>query len=130
MPGSLYLAEDAPSALVALALRLSRLAPRWNPVPVLLAQAARALLGERVAIPLAVGGADEGRNHVELPFADLVRLAPEVGEAKVDVELQQVDAGGVLGHGKSVGPPSDVMIGADGRHPSGTRLGHFLGLRR
>src|SRR4029453_5571205 len=79
-------------------------------VSVLLAQASRALLGERVAVPLAVGGSDEGRDHVELPVADLVGLAPEIGETEVDVELQQVDAGGVLGHGKSLGPASDGII--------------------
>src|SRR5829696_10233786 len=95
-----------------LARRRRGLAPRRHAIPVLLAQASGPLFGERVAVPLAVGAADEGRDDVQLPVADLVCLTPQVGEAKVDVEFQQIDAGGVLGHGKSVGPASDDMIGA------------------
>jgi hypothetical protein len=73
-----------------------------NAVPVLLAEQARRLLGERVAVALAVGRPDEGGHDVELPLADLAGLPPEVCEAKVDVELEEIDPGGTLGHGVSV----------------------------
>jgi hypothetical protein len=59
---------------------------------VLLAEAARIVLGERVAVALAVGGAHERGDHLEVPVADVGRLAPEVGEPEVDVELEQVDS--------------------------------------
>jgi deoxyribonuclease IV len=66
---------------------------------VVVAQRAGIVLGQNVAIPLAVGGAHEGRDDVEIPLADVGRLTPEVGQAEVDVELQQVDSGWALGHG-------------------------------
>ena len=50
------------------------------------------VLGQRVAVALAVGGAHEGADDLEVPLGDVVRLAPEIGETDVDVELQQVDA--------------------------------------
>ena len=53
------------------------------------------LLGERVAVPLAVGGAHERGDDVEIPVLDVGCLTPEVGEAEVDVELQEVDPGKV-----------------------------------
>src|SRR5262249_61264690 len=77
---------------------------------VFMAQASGPFLRKRVAIPLAVRSADEGGGDFQLPFADLVRLTPQIGEAKVDIELEQIDAGGILGHGESVGPRSDDMI--------------------
>ena len=33
-------------------------------------------------------------DDLEVPLGHLARLAPEVGEPEVDVELEQVDAGG------------------------------------
>ena len=65
----------------------------------LLAEAARVVLGERVAVALAVGRAHERRDDLEVPLVDLGGLPPEVGEPEVDVELEQVDAGRALGHG-------------------------------
>ena len=65
-----------------------------------LAQAAGRLLGEGVAVPLAVRGAHEGGHDVEIPVLDVGRLPPEVGEAEVDVELQEVDSGWALWHGR------------------------------
>ena len=62
------------------------------------AERARRVLGEGVAIALAVGGPHEGGDDVEVPLGDLGGLAPEVGQAEVDVELEQVDPGGLLGH--------------------------------
>ena len=50
------------------------------------------LLGERVAVPLAVGGADERGDDLEAPVLDVDRLTPEIGEPEVDVELEQVDS--------------------------------------
>ena len=61
-------------------------------VAVVGAERAGELLGQRVAVALAVGGAHEGGDDFERPFLDPGGLAPEVGEAKVDVELEQVDA--------------------------------------
>ena len=49
------------------------------------------VLGQRVAVALAVGGAHERGDDVERPLADARGLAPEVGEPQVDVELEQVD---------------------------------------
>ena len=62
------------------------------------AERAGIVLGQRVAVALAVGGAHERRHDLEVPLGDLVRLAPEVGEPEVDVELEQVDAGRCLRH--------------------------------
>src|SRR5215218_6346198 len=68
------------------------LAARGDPVAVLLAEASRCVLRQRVAVPLAVGRAHERRDHLEVPFADVGRLPPEVGEPEVDVELEQIDS--------------------------------------
>jgi uncharacterized cupin superfamily protein len=67
---------------------------------VILAEAARSVLGESVAVPLAVGGAHEGGYDVEVPFLDVGGLAPEIGETEVDVELEEVDPGRSLGHAR------------------------------
>src|SRR5579864_4605776 len=81
------------------ALLLGRgLAPGRHAVPVVVAERARRVLGEGVAIPLAVRGPHEGGHDVEAPFGDLAGLAPEIGQAQVDVELEQVDPGRGLGH--------------------------------
>jgi hypothetical protein len=82
-------------------------APRWNSVPVFLAETAGRVLRERVAVTLAVGGAHERCNDLDVPLLDLSGFTPEIGEAKVDVELKQVDAAGALWHTKSVEPVSD-----------------------
>jgi hypothetical protein len=58
---------------------------------VVVAQGPRRVLGERVAVTLAVRGAHERRHDVEIPLRDLTGLAPEIGEPEIDVELEQVD---------------------------------------
>src|SRR4029453_4815617 len=69
-------------------------------VPVIAAERARSVLRQRVAVALAVRGAEERRDHLEIPFAHAAGLAPEVGEAEVDVQLEQLDACGSLGHAR------------------------------
>jgi hypothetical protein len=54
----------------------------------IVAQGARSVLGERVAVALAVRGAQERGHDVEVPLRDIGSLPPQVGEAKVDVELE------------------------------------------
>src|SRR5438045_5665587 len=81
--------------------------PRRHSVAVLLAEAPGQIFGQRVAVALPVGGAHEGCDDVEVPVLDLAGLAPEIGEAKVDIELQQVDAARALRHGKSLEGKSD-----------------------
>src|SRR5262245_5291054 len=78
----------------------SRRPPGGHPIAVLLAQASGRVLGERVAVALPVGGAHEGRNDLEVPLVDLGGFTPEIGDPEVDVELEQVDAGWALRHGK------------------------------
>jgi deoxyribonuclease-4 len=78
---------------------------------VLVTERSRLVLGQRVAISLAVGGAHEGGHDLEIPLADIGRLAPEVGKAEVDVELEQVDTGWALGHVTRVGGGSDGIRG-------------------
>jgi len=56
------------------------------------------VLGERVAVAFAVGGAHKSGCDLEIPLADLRRLAPQLGQPKVDIELEQVDAAGSLWH--------------------------------
>jgi hypothetical protein len=56
-----------------------------------MAQGSRRVLGERVAVALAVGGPHEGGDDLEVPVGDVRRLPPEIGEAEVDVELEQID---------------------------------------
>src|SRR5215207_6649671 len=90
-----------------------RPAPRRDPVTVVLAETARSVLGERVAIPLAVGGPHESGDDVEVPFLDVGCLAPEVGEAEVDVELEEVDPGRSLGHDEN----SRTPVGRHGSTP-------------
>ena len=58
----------------------------------LLAERARIVLGESVAVALAVGRAHEGGDDIEIPFADVGGFAPEVGEPEVDIQLEQVDS--------------------------------------
>jgi deoxyribonuclease-4 len=75
----------------------------------IMAERARSVLGERVAVALAVCGAKERSHDVEVPFRDVGCLAPQIGETKVDVELQQVDARRVLCHAEKVETGSDGM---------------------
>ena len=82
-----------------------RTAPRGNSIPVVLAEAARSVLGERVAIPLAVGGPHERGDDVEVPILDVGCLPPEVGETEVDVELEEVDPGRSLWHAEKPRTP-------------------------
>src|SRR5581483_9737283 len=84
----------------------------WSPaarhaVTVLEAERARGVLGERVAVALAVGGAHEGGDDLDVPLGHLARLAPEVGEAEVDVELEEVDTAWLPGHATRVETPPD-----------------------
>src|SRR6266536_101327 len=87
----------------------SRRAAARHAIAVIVAERARRLLGERVAVALAVRRPHEGRDDVEAPVGDLGRLPPEVGQAEVDVELEQVDPRGVVGHGKTVEKASDGL---------------------
>src|SRR5438105_5041257 len=80
-----------------------------NAVAVVLAEAAGRFLGERVAVALAVRGAHERRDDVEVPLLHLGRLAPEVGQAQVDVEFEEVDSRWALCH---AGKPRTAI----GRH--------------
>src|SRR3954451_23460034 len=84
--------------------------PPGNAVAVIVAKRTRRLLGQRVAIPLAVGRPHEGSDDVEVPLGDLPRFPPEVGEAEVDVELEEVDPRGVLGHATRVEKASDDIL--------------------
>src|SRR3954470_12768536 len=78
---------------------LARLRPPGrDPIAVVLAERPRRVLGEGIAVALAVGGPHEGGDHVEVPLGDVGRLAPEIRQAQVDVELEEVDAGGLLWH--------------------------------
>ena len=74
----------ASTALLGLAVR--------NPVPVLVTERAGRVLGERVAVALSVRRAEERSDDLEIPFTYIGRLAPEVGEAEVNVELEKVEA--------------------------------------
>src|SRR5690348_6108594 len=77
--------------------RLSRL-PCRDPIAMLMAERARCILGERVAVALLVGRPQERGHDLEIPVGHVEGLAPEVGETEVDVELEQVDPGRALGH--------------------------------
>ena len=72
--------------------------PPGHAIAVLLAEGTRRLLGQRVAVALAIGGPHERGDDVEVPFADVGGLAPELGEAEVDVQLKEVDARRVICH--------------------------------
>src|ERR1700741_1312545 len=97
-----------------LALRGLRRLARRDAVPVLVAERARRVLGERVAVALAVGRPEERGDDLEIPVGDVEGLPPEVGEAQVDVELEQVDSGRALGHGKNVETGSDGIGSGNG----------------
>ena len=53
---------------------------------------ARQILGQRVAVALAVGSPHERGDDVKRPLFDTGSLAPEIGKPQIDVELEQVDA--------------------------------------
>jgi hypothetical protein len=84
---------ETPSAETGCALGVDRrgAATFGHAVPVLGAERARQVLGQGVAVPFAVGGAQEGPDDLEVPLGDVARLAPEIGETEVDVELEQID---------------------------------------
>ena len=76
----------------------------------IVAERSRRVLGEGVAVALAVGGAHERGDDVEVPLGDVCGFAPEVGEPEVDVQLQEVDAGRALCHAVRVEMRSDNML--------------------
>src|SRR5262245_5001271 len=90
-----------------------RLAARRHAIAVLVTERAGGLLGQRVAVPLAVGGPHEGRDDLQVPLRDLGRLTPEIGEAQVDIQLEQVDTRRSLGHANTVERRSDGRRGWD-----------------
>src|SRR5450759_1701889 len=65
-----------------------RRAAVWHPVAVIGAKPPRIVLGQGVAVALAVGGAYEGRDNLQIPFLNLKGLLPQVGESRVDVQLE------------------------------------------
>src|SRR5689334_16675704 len=84
-----------PAPIRALALCRLRSLSR-HAIAVIVAKRTRRVLGQGVAVSLAVGGAHEGGDDLEVPLRYLACLAPEVGEAEIDVELEEVDPGGLL----------------------------------
>src|SRR5207244_11452904 len=110
-------------ALVARALAV---AAAGHAIAVLEAEPPRRLLGQGIAVALAVGRAHEGGDDLEIPLADLACLAPQVGEPQVDVELEQIDARRAGRHGTGVKTaPDGPCGGARGAYKNGhsTRLG-------
>jgi hypothetical protein len=75
---------------------------------VLLAERAGHVLGEGIAVTLAVGRAHERAHDLDVPLRDLTCLAPEVGETEIDVELEEIDATWAMSHGLRVGRGSDI----------------------
>src|SRR4029079_17364362 len=90
-------------------------------VSVVVAERPRRVLRKGIAIALAVSGPHEGGDDLEVPFRDIGSLAPEVGEAEVDVELEQVDARGLF-HASRVRMGSDDMRLPAKRHIPGCTL--------
>jgi hypothetical protein len=84
---------------------------------VIVAERSRQVLGQSVAVALSVGRPHERSHDLEVPLRDVARLAPEVGEPEVDVELQEIDAGWSLGHEASVGGASDDAAHAESSPP-------------
>src|SRR5581483_6588253 len=89
------------------------------------AERARRLLRERVAVALAVGGAHERGDDLEVPLGHVGGLAPEVGEAKVDVQLEQVDPGRTW-HALSVRGGPDGLAGTAETPQYDRRMGAVL----
>ena len=79
-----------------------RLCALGHAVPVLDAERAGRLLGQRVAVALAVRGADERGDDLEVPLRYVGGFTPEVGQAEVDVELEKIDAGRLCQHAPRV----------------------------
>ncbi len=71
------------------------------------AERPRVVLGQRVAVALAIGSAHERSRDLHVPVLDLGQLAPQIGEPEVDVELEQVYAGRSISHGNTVETASD-----------------------
>ena len=57
----------------------------------IVAEGAGIILGKRIAVALPVRGAHERRHDVEVPLRDFPSLSPEIGQAEIDVELEQID---------------------------------------
>ena len=75
------------------------------------------VLGEGVAVSLPVRGSHEGRHHLDAPLRDLGRLPPQIGEAQVDVELQQVDSRWTVRHVKKPRSPVGRHLPLGNYHP-------------
>jgi deoxyribonuclease-4 len=74
------------------------------------AERSRRLLGESIAVPLAVRRSDESGHNLEVPFGHIHRLSPELREAQVDVELEEIDPRRPPGHAASVRTWSDGTL--------------------
>ncbi len=85
---------------------VERVLPVRDLVTVVVAEGTRRVLGEGVAVALPVGGPHEGRDDLDVPLADIGRLPPEVRQAEVDVELEEIDAARLI-HAESVRAGSD-----------------------
>lgn len=61
-------------------------------ISVVATERAGRVLGESVAVALAISGAQERGNDLEIPIANAARLAPEVGQTQVDIQFEQLYA--------------------------------------
>src|ERR687895_550558 len=75
-----------------------RLPALGNAVAVVTAEAPGGILGEGVAVALTVRRSQERRDDLEVPLAHAACLAPEVGQAEVDVQLEELDPRRSLTH--------------------------------
>jgi len=82
-------------------------APARHAVAVIGAETTEIVLGQGVAVTLAVSSAHESGHHFEVPILDLERLSPEIAKPRIDVELEQLDPGRVALTGTSVRSVSD-----------------------
>lgn len=73
-------------------------APARHAVAVIGAETTEIVLGQGVAVTLAVSSAHESGHHFEVPILDLERLSPEIAKPRIDVELEQLDPGRVAAH--------------------------------
>jgi len=62
------------------------------------AERSRRLFRECIAVTLPVSRANERGDDLEVPVVHVDSFTPEIREADVDVELEQIDAGGFSGH--------------------------------
>ena len=87
---------DAEGARLRSAARCVALSAPRHVIAVLEAQRAGRVLGQRVAVSLAVGGPHERRDDLEAPLGHVRGLAPQLGQTEVDIELEQVDTGWLI----------------------------------